>query len=91
MEARVDCFEEDGPGRGQRGVVAEQVFGFNGIRHAWLFKQDVFAGLDGTHAPFVVLAVGQRVVDCVDGGVVEHIYSRWKLATRSKSDLIESL
>ncbi len=52
------------------GFVEEGV-GFRGVGDGGLFEKDVFSGLEGFDGPFIVEAVGEGVIDCVDGGVVE--------------------
>ena len=49
----------------------EEGAGFSGVRDGGLFEKDVFSGLEGSDGPFIVEAVGKRVIDCVDGEVVE--------------------
>jgi hypothetical protein len=44
--------------------------GFNAIGEGWLFEEDVLSCAKGLDGPFVVEAIGERNVDCVDGGIV---------------------
>lgn len=48
--------------------------GFLGVGDEGLLYQHVFAGAEGAQRPFVVEAIGEGDIDCVDGGVVEEGY-----------------
>lgn len=76
MEEVVDCFEEDGLRGGEGGVRFCEGRRFGGIGDEGFFDEDVFSGTEGPERPFVVEAVGERDVDCVDGGVVKEGWAR---------------
>jgi hypothetical protein len=66
-------FKEDGSvGRRKNGVV-EEVAGFFCVASGGLLEEDVFSCLQGFERPFVVEAVGEGVVDAVDGWVGDEV------------------
>jgi hypothetical protein len=71
VEVVVECFEEDGCWIREAGVVVEECDGFGGVGDGGLFEENVLSGAEGFEGPFVVEAVGEGNVDCVDDGVVE--------------------
>ena len=74
MEAVVESFQKNWGVLCAQERVVEEGLGFAGIGHGGLFEENMFSGTKGAKSPGVVVAVWERVVDTVDGGISNEIY-----------------
>jgi adenosylmethionine-8-amino-7-oxononanoate aminotransferase len=54
--------------------VAEKVAGFFAVRGGRFLEKHMFSGSESFEGPFVMQADGQRVVDAIDGWVIDDVW-----------------